>query len=587
MAVMTKPDARMVRALKTHLQGVWKDAHQNWKDIDTYYNLTFKLWAQGIDRASYHSPRSRAIIDAAVDNQLSGTPKVKRPQSGKAEIHAVRADRIEPFLVAILDEVALLETSPTWKQIAKHLLLYGYTILEGPVLTMVERPDEPDADEFDDNDEFRRAMHIFENQKKAWMPFRMRAPHPSKVLLDPSSKQPREAIVIAKRYAWELEELTGGDRVEDGRALKQFEVKEGANPYELVTTTEYWSKDWHALLIREELYIIEENEWGFVPYQHAFSGFGIEETSTDFNPRQLAVGMLDFIREALRVQSRSQSGRHDALVEAAYMPWGTPKNAAEIAEHLRRGDIVPGIRKGDLFKVEGTDLPGWLFKAEDIIEKELELSTFSSQLSGIREEGVSTVGQQAILTTAAGRKFVMPQKQIENLATIATSHVLQLIDVVLEESITVRGNTIKPSDIEHDYSVLVSFDLVDPVLQLQRRELGMREVQQGLKSDKMYWEVDANLEDATGEEQQLRIERVKKSPETMAKLDAQAAREIGLDELIESPIGAEVGTDGPIPVSPGADGKSLAQTQGGGGPPGRQGLTNAIPKPQRVPAGVL
>ena len=61
-----KPDARKIRALKSHLQGVCRDAHQNWKDIDTYYNLTFKLWATGLARPEYHSPRSRAIIDAAV-----------------------------------------------------------------------------------------------------------------------------------------------------------------------------------------------------------------------------------------------------------------------------------------------------------------------------------------------------------------------------------------------------------------------------------------------------------------------------------------------------------------------------------------
>ena len=67
--------------------------------------------------------------------------------------------------------------------------------------------------------------------------------------------------------------------------------------------------------------------------------------------------------------------------------------------------------------MEMQQLPGWMFESEQWLDKDMELGTYSRTLAGIRDQGVSTVGQQAILSTSAMRKFVAPSKQLEHLAS--------------------------------------------------------------------------------------------------------------------------------------------------------------------------
>ena len=580
-----KPTANIVIKQRDHLKGVWRMAHNKWNDIDQFYNLEFNLWPTGIDRPEYHSPRARSIIDNAVDSQLSGTPSPHRPPSRQTEAAKIKADKVEEWLQNALTETALLEPQPTWKQVSKNLLLYGYTVIEGPTLTFEDRPEKPEDEDFDDDEDFDRAMAVWKNDNKEWLPFRLRAPHPARVLLDPTSKKPKQAIKVMKRYADDLVMIMEAADDRDA-AVDTFEMKDG-NPWELVDCTEYWTKEWHALLIRDKLMIVEENTWGFLPFTHCFSGFGQEKTNSPngIQPENMAVGMIEFLRDSLLIQSQALSGRHNALLEASFQIWGTPKSANEIANHLRQGDIVPGIQKNDLFKIDIPNLQQWMFQAIQELDDDLEASTFSKQLSGRRERGVSTVGQQAILSTAAAKKFVELQKQIEGMASITGSRFLQLLDVVIDEEITINGHSLAPKDLDHDFSVKVKFEVVDPVLELQRRQLGIQEVDKGLKSFETYWAVDAKLEDATGEKRRLLKEMVERSPEVVNILAQAAAKELGLDSLLES-LNEEGGEEGgALSGILGPDGQSLPSTMGsGGGDAGlRQPLTGTVPKPAPLP----
>ena len=221
----------------------------------------------------------------------------------------------------------------------------------------------------------------------------------------------------------------------------------------------------------------------------------------------------------------------------------------------------------------------------------------------MREQGVSTVGQQAILSTAAGRKFIGPARQLEHLATVASSQILQLIDI-LDLDLTVRGKQIRPSFIESDYSVQVSFDLVDPVLQLQQRQLGLQEVAAGLKSMETYWSADAHLEDATGERKRLLMDWVRKNPMIHQAMAMEVAREEGIEALVERAIATSQGGGGGLGATGmggmggmngggglvGPDGMPLEQSMGqtGGAPAAvdqiRQGLTPNTMPPGRTGA---
>jgi len=138
----------------------------------------------------------------------------------------------------------------------------------------------------------------------------------------------------------------------------------------------------------------------------------------------------------------------------------------------------------------------------------------------------------AILSTAASRKFATAAKQLEHLASRSGQHILRLIDT-MKLSLMVEGHEISPADIEKDYQVKVAFELIDPVLQFQARELGLREVQAGVKSKETYWSADARLEDATGERHRLLVDAIREDPMIRRILAKEAAREEGLLDLLQ------------------------------------------------------
>ena len=506
---------------------------------------------------------------------------------------------------AILDEASLFEPNLTWKQVGKHLLLYGYAVVEDGLdsMCMAERREKPRKGRNEPQDEYDRRVRIHRNATKSMMPFRTRAPHPSRILLDPTEKEPRIAVKHAYRRSIDLEEITKARMI--GARAKRGEVHKweaGENPFELIMVDEFWSECWHAMVADSELLFVEKNTWGFIPYSHAFSGYGQEVTSLEeVDPTYMAVGVLEPVMPVLKAQAQAVAGRHNALMEATFNPTGTVMDSAELQEQMARGDVIEMGNRGDVWKMEMPNLPAWMFQSEEWLDRDIEMGTFSRALQGVRETGVSTVGQQAILTTAAGRKFVAPSKQLQHLATQSASHILQWIDV-LDLNLKIRGHAIDPSMLESDYSIMVSFELVDPVMQLQHREIGLREVQQGLKSKETYWSADAKLEDATGEQRRLLEDLIRSDPRVQEVMAKAVAREAGILNMLEKQEeeqakqqaqaqaqmeGAGGGMPGEGPML-GPDGMPIQQSMGamagmgGTGRPTRNPLTPGVASPSRV-----
>jgi len=590
----TKPTKEFIERREGHLRRVWEDARTQWIKADKFYHQENQIWENN-KRTALHTSRAPSIIDTAVDNFLSGDPRVHRPPAGRGRKHQERADRIEPWMRQILLATSLLEPNPTWKQLAKNMALYGYAVLEGPMLDMEDRPEKPVKNKGEDKEDFEARMSLWQSESKTWMPFRIRAPHPARVLLDPLEKVPKEAIKVTQFYAGQLKDLTEKKKAKLGSSVELFDFADD-NPYTKVDVSEYWSKEWHAMVADGKLLFAEVNTWGFVPYAHAFAGWGQEETDADGpQPEKLARGLLDTLMDDLTAQSQSFSGRQHALLMATYQKYGTREDGAEVAQKLQ-GDIVELDDEGSLWVVTVPQLPSWLFEQNALIDKDLEEGSFSRALGGIRDVGVSTVGQQAILSTAAEKRFVSASRQIEHLATITGSRLLRLVDV-LDEKITINEWDVGPMDINHDYAVDIKFELQDPQLQLAQKQIGMQEVQAGLKSKETYWAADAKLEDVSGEKDRLLQDLVEASPEVINALAQRILERDGLLELIQSlqeeQGGAEalggagagtpsglLGPDGnPAFPSPKSGAGSAAQL--------RQGLTPQVPKPPNANTAVF
>ena len=108
----------------------------------------------------------------------------------------------------------------------------------------------------------------------------------------------------------------------------------------------------------------------------------------------------------------------------------------------------------------------------------------------------------------------------------------------------------------------MKFELIDPVMQMQNREMGLREVQQGLKSKQTYWSADARLEDATGEETRLLRDMIRAQPEVIKILAAAVAKEEGIAQMLQDmedeAAAAAAGQGGPM--------GGMGGPQGGGDP---------------------
>lgn len=528
---MPKPTAEYVTALHKRLLGIWSPAHQKWAKTDTYLNGTFALWPEkDKDRPSYHPPTASAKLDQAVSVQLPQTPTVHRFPRSKARSKQAEADIVEEWLVNFIAEASLREAQPTVSAIKRYLMAYGYAVLEGPLLdslVLARRQDlEPKLEDYEDERQHEFAVRRWRAAKQQ-NPLRLRAPHPQEVLLHPEEKQPREAVIVKQWFKGDLWELLKRKREEGVKNVKMIEFDPKDDKYyEIVKATEYWNEEWHSLIGPDEAMLYTEpNWWGFVLYQHCFSGWGMRPTNeSSLAPEHQAVGLLDQTLETIKAQAQQATSEHNALIEAAWYQYGYdgPMNPEEAAQQLGSDALLQG-KKEQFWVKEVPQLPQWLFQVGGKTNEYIETGTFSRGLGGFRRPGVTTVGQEAILDSRGERKFDVPSEQINHLFTIAAQKTLQLLEI-FGEKITIRDTTIGPDDVKGNYAVEVTFQLDDPVMRAQERSLGMEEVEKGGKSWRRYWD-DVGEENAVERVREAQVEQMLRSDQIQSALVEYAAAE--------------------------------------------------------------
>ena len=527
---MAKPTPDYIEKLTTRLTNVWSSTWKQWEEIDTYLHGTFKLWPSVDERPEYHPPTAASKLDQAVSVQLPQIPTIHRFGKDKSEEQERKADVVETWLENLLAMASLEETVPTVPQVKRHMIAYGYAVIEGPLLDAVviakRQEDKPDRGDYEDDRQHQLAVRVW-RVAKTRNPIRLRAPHPQEVLLHPDQKQPSEALKVVERFKGDLWELTKRKREEGLKGVKLVEFDpENDDYYQTVETKEYWSEEWHALLgsVGELLYV-EQNIWGFVPYAHAFSGWGMRLTNDKRNdPKNMAVGLLTPILATLKLEAQQKTAEHNALTGAAWYQYGYSGHMKpeEAAQQLGTGALLTG-KQEEFWTKQTPQLPQWLFQVGAKTMEDIEHGTFSKGLGGFRRPGVQTVGQEAILDTQGKQKFDVVSEQINQLFTIACQNALKLVEV-LDERIAIRDAVIGPEDIAGDYAVECSFHDKDPVMRAQERTLGLPEVQAGGKSWRRYWE-DVGEENAAERVEEAAVERMLSSEQIEGSIIALAAQE--------------------------------------------------------------
>ena len=552
-----RPDEEIINRFYSKMGELWSNAHQEFRDNDAYYQRKFKVWSNTYQgRPVFYDSTPTHLVDHAVATLMSFSPRIHREPVGETEQHKQDATNLEHGLKSIMDDAALHEPTIPWKVCAQYLVAHGYAVVEAPVLVgLGQRPTEPVESEFDDEEAFETAKTIYRANRKSFNPVRIRVPHPSTVLMNPREKVPTVAIKASKMTAQELHEQSITKKRKQRRKYAEIFDMGNKDPWDEVEVWDYWTPYWHVKLVANSSpsynasptsraatpIWMERNTWGFVPFVHSFAGWGMDMADTGGDPKNFAQGILTPNKETIRKRTQEISAFHQILLRFAYAPMGTSRDPITLAQAISNEGILEGDPQ-DFWVMNTPDVPGWALQLRSQTDSTLELGTYSSALAGVRQAGVTPVGQQAILNTAGMRIFSGVALQREHMASIVGSRILQLVDSVSELAggIGANGKTLNRSTIHNVYGIQVRFPHAEPVMELQQRQMAMSEYGAGLIDPMTYYET-AGYENGTEIKQRLIEESVRNLPSVRQKVETLVAQEMGLiDEENEAAAAQEI-----------------------------------------------
>ena len=552
-----RPEAEQITRFYSKMSELWSKAHEEFRDNDDYYQRKFNVWNQNYQgRPIFYDSTPTHLVDHAVSTLMSFSPRIHREPVGDTEDDKINATNLEHGLKAVMDNAALHEPNLPWKMLSQYMVAHGYGVIEAPILSgLSDRPTSPDRANFATDEEYEQESAIFKANRKNFNPVRIRIPHPSTVLMNPTEKIPTIAIKASKMTAQSLHDQSVLKKRTQRRKFAEIFDMDNLDPWDEIETWDYWTPYWHVKMVANPAptygspnsvaatpIYMERNTWGFVPFVHAFSGLsGMDFAEEGGDPYNFAQGILSPNKETIRKRTQEISAFHQMLLRSAFAPMGTSRDPMTLAQAIQNEGILEGDLQ-DYWVMNTPDIPGWMQSIRAGTDSTLELGTYSSALAGQRQAGVTTVGQQAILNTAGLRIFSGVAMQREHLASIVGSRILQLVDNVSElaSGIGANGKSLSKSQINGVYGVQVVFPHGEPVMELQQRQMALSEYGSGLIDPMTYYEA-AGYENGTEIKKRLIEESVRNLPSVRQKVETLVAQQLGLiDETNEEQAAQEI-----------------------------------------------
>jgi len=539
-----RPEAEQITRFYSKMTELWSKAHEEFRDNDDYYQRKFNVWNQNYQgRPIFYDSTPTHLVDHAVATLMSFSPRVHREPVGDTEDDKINATNLEHGLKAVMDHAALHEPSLPWKMLSQYMVAHGYGVIEAPVLSgLSDRPTSPDRANFATDEEYEQESAIFKANRKNFNPVRIRIPHPSTVLMNPTEKIPTIAIKASKMTAQSLHDQSVLKKRTQRRKFAEIFDMDNLDPWDEIETWDYWSPYWHVKMVANPAptfgspnsvaatpIYMERNTWGFVPFVHAFSGLsGMDFADEGGDPYNFAQGILSPNKETIRKRTQEISAFHQMLLRSAFAPMGTSRDPMTLAQAIQNEGILEGDLQ-DFWVMNTPDIPGWMQSIRAGTDSTLEMGTYSPGLAGQKVAGVTTVGQQAILNTAGMRIFAGVAMQREHLASIVGSRILQLVDNVSElaSGIGANGKLLTKAQINGVYGIQIQFPHSEPVMDMQQRQMAMSEFVAGLIDPMTYYEA-AGYENGTEIKKRLIEESVRKLPAVREKIETLVAQELGL-----------------------------------------------------------
>lgn len=548
---MPERDAAYIEKVRTNLATtIWGQAHSKWRTWLDFYECQHPVRAAQSAK-KMRLPLAASKVQTFVDTLNTNSPKCHRHPLSESEKDKALADKVERFGDGFFRHGAKVwGLVPPFRSGAINLGVFGY-VVKGCLWDDSYWTSKPKEGER----RYEEKLEAWKAKRKNVFPFRVVVPHPARVLLPPHERVPDFAVEQFSCYAYQA--------ARDYPTIARLQGFAREDPFKLVQGMVYWETDWVGVVIDGELASQKPNNYGFVPWVHAYAGRGIEHMTASFGasgtvsgsfgpaPEDMAKGLLARNEDVITgVDEMVTAARHMALVDV-YRTTITSSDATKVAVALSELGAVIGPFPTDAIKwAEPLQVQPWVFEALRLLMSSLDTGMLADVVQGGRTPGVDTATQHAIQLAQARLGFVMPVDQLNYLAAQVLGMAMRMIEVN-EEKITIDGITCGPDDLQGNYDIEVDFMGKDEASDMRQLAASGNEVEKGRRSLEKHLE-QTGEEDVTTELRRIFVEKAANSEQAMALVlqaaDAAIRQKYGLPPPM---LPAPAGNGGAAPAGPG------------------------------------
>ncbi len=301
-------DIKAVKALHREMMTYYSNLRSELKIDEQYHDLNIGNMLSLPNKFESQAvvlPTAREVVETAVDHISPTNRRVDVPRRSGSKGSADQAKILRRFYQAVL---TFLEAGPPvspYREMTKHLSAWGISTIKF-IYDENKWMDEPSSKD-------REARERWRNFQATNMPFSMQVLHPSEVLFDPWHDPSEWVIQDSMKYVMEVEST-----------YPEWGNPTNKKPTDKIPVIEFWSPHERSVAIGPNSGLtsglsdeVVENTWGAHPYIIGSSGLGID--NSEHTPEKRFVGLLRYLRDILRSESRNYSIA-DIIMKAGAWP---------------------------------------------------------------------------------------------------------------------------------------------------------------------------------------------------------------------------------------------------------------------------
>jgi len=474
-------------------------------------------------------PTAREVVETAVDHISPSSRRIDVPRRAATKSAADQAKLLRRFYSAVL---TFLEAGPPvspFREMTKHLSVWGISTVK---FVYDERKwmDKPPPGN-------QEALEDWRNFQATQMPFTLQVLHPSEVLFDPWHDPSEWVIQASKKYVFDLKST----------------YPNWGNPRNLKNTTkvdlfEFWSTEQRSVLIGHTEPGLEEevieNTWGTHPFIIGSSGLGID--GSDHSPEKRFVGLLRYIRDVLRSESRNYSIQ-DIVMKAGAWPTRVAEGerASEMGTIAIEYGTVHALPDGVTIKELTPALPPQMvFQAIGLANNIISAAAAPRVVRGGQNPGTRAGFQQQLAIGEARLRYAPLAEAVERMMTQICIKAGIYMEKVVPGSVSLgpgaaqeEFRSVSGRDFRGHHSLKVKVNVLAPEDEIRKQQGAINLVAAGLQSPQAAIETLFPSVDANSELGRILSSRILFSPELMALVSGAVTEKVaeaaGLEATLE------------------------------------------------------